>query len=290
MSHLDPEQIALLALGEAAASLADCAHLRECEICAAEIDELKVTVEVARTTAADVGLESPPDRVWDAIAAEVGLGSAASAAGAAVADAAFPPPHGTPSSLSGSAPQDDADTDTDAAPGDPRDAAPAPSAYRDTGAAVSDRPAAGRTGRRARGLFALAASLALVAGVGIGAWVINAVNQPTTVAQAALDPFPDHPDAAGVADVEVARDGSRALVVSVEGGVVADTYREVWLIRNDAGALISLGVLDGDSGTFAVPDGVDLDEYSLVDVSVEPIDGDPAHSGDSIVRGELTGL
>ena len=35
-------------------------------------------------------------------------------------------------------------------------------------------------------------------------------------------------------------------------------------------------------------DGVDLDEYSIVDISVEPIDGDPAHSGDSIVRGQLT--
>ena len=55
----------------------------------------------------------------------------------------------------------------------------------------------------------------------------------------------------------------------------------------DGQALISLGVLDDSSGTFRVPDSVDLDEYRLVDISFEPVDGDPAHSGDSIVRGEL---
>ena len=50
---------------------------------------------------------------------------------------------------------------------------------------------------------------------------------------------------------------------------------------------MSLGLLEGASGRFVVPDGIDLDEFTLVDVSAEPVDGDPAHSGDSIVRGEL---
>ena len=76
--------------------------------------------------------------------------------------------------------------------------------------------------------------------------------------------------------------------MTLEGDELADgDYREVWLIREDGQALISLGVLDDASGTFRVPDGVDLDEYRLVDISFEPVDGDPAHSGDSIVRGEL---
>jgi len=35
---------------------------------------------------------------------------------------------------------------------------------------------------------------------------------------------------------------------------------------------------------------VDLKNYVLVDVSQEPVDGDPNHSGDSIVRGELSFL
>ena len=92
----------------------------------------------------------------------------------------------------------------------------------------------------------------------------------------------------GQAEVDDDGDGRRTLTVTLEGDELADgDYREVWLIREDGQALISLGVLDDASGTFRVPDGVDLDEYRLVDISFEPVDGDPAHSGDSIVRGEL---
>ena len=40
----------------------------------------------------------------------------------------------------------------------------------------------------------------------------------------------------------------------------------------------------GGHHVFEIPAGLDL-ESSPVDVSVEPLDGDPAHSGDSIVRG-----
>ena len=52
--------------------------------------------------------------------------------------------------------------------------------------------------------------------------------------------------------------------------------------------LVALGVLpEGDVGEFEVPQGL-LDEgYRIVDISVEPDDGDPTHSGDSIVRGAL---
>jgi hypothetical protein len=33
---------------------------------------------------------------------------------------------------------------------------------------------------------------------------------------------------------------------------------------------------------------VDVGEYPVVDVSIEPTDGDPAHSGNSVVRGTLS--
>jgi hypothetical protein len=48
-----------------------------------------------------------------------------------------------------------------------------------------------------------------------------------------------------------------------------------------------LAVLDGEEGRFTIPVGLDPDDFALVDVSAEPFDGDPAHSGDSILRGEL---
>ena len=37
-----------------------------------------------------------------------------------------------------------------------------------------------------------------------------------------------------------------------------------------------------------LPADLDLAEFPLVDVSVEPLDGNPTHSGDSVARGELT--
>jgi Anti-sigma-K factor rskA len=61
---------------------------------------------------------------------------------------------------------------------------------------------------------------------------------------------------------------------------------EVWLIDPETGALQTLGLTEG-SGQLVVPDGIDPARFSVVDVSREPVDGEPAHSGDSIVRGQL---
>ena len=57
--------------------------------------------------------------------------------------------------------------------------------------------------------------------------------------------------------------------------------------RPDLSRLVSLGVMTSDSGTFPVPAGLNLSEYPIVDVSDEPVDGNPAHSSVSIVRGTL---
>lgn len=255
MSHLDPEQLALLALGEPAASVTDCGHLSECEPCRAELNELSRAVGVARGTVADEKLEAPPARVWSAIAGELDLKTT---------DAAVAP---------------DTSTADEAVKVDP----PEPESAPDEEA----QPPARRSRSLRATVWALAASLVVIGGIGIGALAVS-TSTPTSIAQAVLEPFPDHPDATGTADVEEDSDGVRRLVVNVGDEVAPDTYREVWLIRNDAGALVSLGVLEGESGSFVIPDGLDLVEYSLVDVSVEPLDGDPAHSGDSIVRGELS--
>lgn len=98
---------------------------------------------------------------------------------------------------------------------------------------------------------------------------------------------PRPPGAVGSAEVDEDKTGARTLTVSLAGEDGSDDYREVWLIRNDGKALISLGVLDAERGVFAIPENVDLDDYDLVDISFEPIDGDPTHSGNSIVRGTL---
>jgi hypothetical protein len=64
-------------------------------------------------------------------------------------------------------------------------------------------------------------------------------------------------------------------------------YQEVWLIAPDLSRLVSLGVMNSDSGTFEVPAGLQLADFPVVDVSDEPLDGNPAHSTVSIVRGTL---
>ena len=54
--------------------------------------------------------------------------------------------------------------------------------------------------------------------------------------------------------------------------------------------MISLGTIGSGAQTvtFPVPAGIDPEVFSLVDISDEPIDGDPTHSKVSILRGELS--
>jgi anti-sigma-K factor RskA len=65
-------------------------------------------------------------------------------------------------------------------------------------------------------------------------------------------------------------------------------FLEVWLIDPSVSRMFALGTLEGDSGSLPIPDGVDIAAYPIVDISLEPYDGSPAHSGDSIARGSLT--
>jgi hypothetical protein len=52
--------------------------------------------------------------------------------------------------------------------------------------------------------------------------------------------------------------------------------------------MVSLGTLDNGNGTFTVPQGINTREYRVVDVSDEPPDGNPAHSGISLIRGAFS--
>ena len=67
---------------------------------------------------------------------------------------------------------------------------------------------------------------------------------------------------------------------------------EVWLIQPDdegnVADLVSIGLLDPEEpGSLDVPTGYDPSVYFVVDISVEPRDGDASHSGRSILRGPL---
>lgn len=249
--HVDPETLALLALGETdVASPDEHAHLRQCEPCQDELAALGDVTTVARSASADDALVPPGDHVWDAIRAEVGFGTV------------------------------DAGTET-RADADTRPDAPAPVA------ALDDH----RRRRYSGGWIAAAASVALVVGVTGGVlWEgrdTTTTPQETTLASATLDALPEWDGASGDARLEESEDGRRQVTVSMDAPPSADGYHEVWLIADDLSGLVSLGVLEGTEGTFDVPEGLDVSQYSLVDVSEEHFDGDPTHSGDSIVRGGL---
>ncbi len=66
-------------------------------------------------------------------------------------------------------------------------------------------------------------------------------------------------------------------------------FYEVWLLEIEGGELknlVALGTIDA-SGHYKISQSVDLSRYNTVDVSIEPDDDNPAHSGVSVVRGEL---
>ncbi|CAM3568233.1 anti-sigma factor [Occultella aeris] len=105
------------------------------------------------------------------------------------------------------------------------------------------------------------------------------------VASAELAPLPGH-DVTGTAAVHQVDDHQVLRVELPDPGNAG--YLEVWLLDADAQRLVSLGILTGTEASFDLPPGLDLGEFPVVDVSDEPFDGDPAHSGDSIVRGTLS--
>ncbi|MGV8966551.1 MAG: anti-sigma factor [Cellulomonas sp.] len=254
VEHVDEEVLALIALGEPAGDDADRRHLAGCAECGAEVSTLAAVVAIGRSvTDADV-LVVPVPAVWDRIRAELVLPAAATAIATATATV----------------------TATSAEAAD-EPAGPTPSTT-----IVPLRR------RRAPWLAAAAAAGLIVGGVG-GAWWAGERTGPAAtavVAEAALEPLPGW-DASGTALVEKEPDGARVLVVTLDGGVQPGDFREVWLIDRDVQRLVSLGVLEGSTGRFTVPAGLDLTDFAVVDVSQEPFDGVPAHSGNSIVRGIL---
>lgn len=139
--------------------------------------------------------------------------------------------------------------------------------------------------RRRRRTWLIGAAAAILAVVVIGAatWA----RQPDDVAVLAvteLEPLGE--SGAGSAEI-VDHDGSLELRLVTDGVVPPDGFAEVWLINADVTELISLGPIRSD-GTYDLPAGLDPSAFPIVDVSFEPFDGNPLHSGNSVLRGQLT--
>lgn len=267
--HSDPEILAMMAMGEPDILLADELHVQECAKC---FDELTTLVRVATLARSGSPLELPLDvpgpAVWGSISQTLGL----------AADV-MPAPFGTAESAG--APAAAPDPASSPAPGAPRLSAGSSTRMR-------------RTRRQRRRIIApiLAGALAVV--VATGAILVatdalapkTAAPQPTILAEARLTALPGWAGSSGEAIIEKTASG-RQVVVTVSESRKVPGYREVWLISDDLTKLISVGVLEGTRGSFTIPADVNIADYPILDVSSEMPDGNPAHSGASIVRGTL---
>ena len=62
----------------------------------------------------------------------------------------------------------------------------------------------------------------------------------------------------------------------------------MWLLDPSTGSLVDLGPLGADgTADLALPAGMEPGRWPVIDISAEPDDGDPSHSGDSVLRGPV---
>ena len=153
-----------------------------------------------------------------------------------------------------------------------------------------ERRRARRRGRFAPGLvfrpaLAAAAVLALVAlGTALGALIAGGDGSPRAGREVALAAVGDGPRGAH-ADARL-RSTTMRLTVSGLPRVGAGGFYEVWMLR-DATHLVALGSFRvGADGRARVdlPVTSSPRRFPVLDISREPADGDPAHSGHSVLR------
>jgi len=143
-------------------------------------------------------------------------------------------------------------------------------------------------------ILAAAAAVVVLGGLALSLLGDDATS-PLSRAELAYDPAAFDPlGADAVAEVSlIDEDGSFLLQIDESDLPTAEEADlEVWLIQPDADGnvadLVSLGTIDPDDpASLQVPATHDPDVYFVVDISVEPHDGDPTHSGRSILRGPL---
>ncbi|MGC5289839.1 anti-sigma factor [Micromonospora sp. DT231] len=259
MQHLDHERLVFLALGESESDNGESTHLGTCALCRAEVATLRQVAGLGTETQGLADLPDPPEHVWQGIAAQV---SAAEPSRAEIR------PRHIPGQATGSVAEP-----------------------------TVTRLDSARRSRRSAGWSRWAAT-AVTAAAAAAVGVLGTVSvlrpddpapapTPVVVASAPLAAYGSTPPAAK-GDARVLRDGQLHLHVANLPRVPG--YYEVWLINPTTMEMFSVGTLGGGSDALLpLPPNVDLTSYSVVDVSAERYDNNTRHSGDSLLRGTLTG-
>jgi anti-sigma-K factor RskA len=250
VQHVDPDQLALLALGETvdpSDGSAVSSHLRQCASCRREFESLRHTVELGREAVELRDTAPPPEAVWTRIAAEVEIG--------------MPP--------AGPAPR---------APLIGQHRAPEP----------AEVPIGSRR-RWARPVAALLAAAAIGVLGTLGAlrpWRSDPA--PTTTSTATLAAVAGGPRGVTGRAVVVRGPSGSQLRVTADRLPLQQGYYEVWAYDGQRN-MVSLGVLGADStASLPLPPTLDLRTYHVIDISQERYDGDQTHSRTSVLRGTLT--
>ncbi|MFW2512849.1 anti-sigma factor [Demequina sp. SO4-13] len=250
MSHLDDDALAELALGGGRES--DAEHAAGCADCRDELESLRAMLARVQAAGPGTGLLTPPDRVWDSVVAELDSDGESSVDVLGASTTADAPPREAPQS-------------------------------------GSDELASRRERGGSRWTLAAAAAAGIVVGgvgVGVALGIGAGGGDASVVAQAPLTDLSSEAPA-GAAVLETRADGTQVLVVDTDARDLEGAYLEVWLIDEAIDGMVSLGHLTDGSGEFVLPEGFDVGEFPIVDISVEPLDGVPTHSGDSVTRGVL---
>jgi hypothetical protein len=271
VAHLDEETLVLVALGEASGDAeAHAGHLDVCDTCRSEVAALRRVAVIGAETQEVRELHPPPNDVWARIAAATNVDEP------------------EPSTV-------DDDAGGPAAP---------PERQRRSGARTaspnrSDRttgPQAARGPGRMRRWAMTAAAVVAALGLGVSGTLVAtrepdsvAVECGAVVARADLSALPLAPRGA-TGEARVLCSGpDRRLHLHVDGLALQPGYYEVWLIDPDSMEMTAIGQL-GDGGDVLLPlsSTTDLRKYRLVDISAEQYDNNQAHSGQSLLRGQLT--
>ena len=252
MTHLSSDRLAGAVLGtEEAFTEAEQNHLANCAQCGEEFAELGRIADMTRQPE-HVDPQIVPNAVWQSVQAQLGISTAAATTTTSAADTAT--------------------TTATAEPTLPT--------------TLTQQP--DRTFRKRRSLLiaALAAAFGLIVGAGIT--TVATREKVEVTSRVSLEALPGH---TGHGTAELITDqGQPELRVQIDAPTTPDRYREVWLINTDGERMYTLGVLPDDGrATYPLPPELagQLQGFTIVDVSIEPYDGNPAHSRDSQVRGVL---
>lgn len=227
----------------------DTDHLSVCEECQADLAALRRIVRITRS-AHDAQITAPSQEVWGAVSAAMHAEASADAASAPAGQL-----------------RERVHAHGDSDSGDDAKVVP--------------------LRRRTLPWLAAAAAIGVTFGaIGGVVWSQSPTPAPTVIAQADLAALPGFPTS-GTARVETSPDGD-VVTVNLAGLPQTAGYYEVWLLTEDASAMVSLGAVGpGEKSTLPLPPGIALDRFAVVDISAEEFDGDPTHSTISVARGNL---